>query len=128
MYVVEPAIGHDQDGVSFAEDTLQIRENCFRILEMTGPFSPLVQILHQSLSGKALVRPAARLAKKLDAIVDKIGYPDKWRDYSKVAINRGKYFENLVSCAKNEYQYQVNKVGNAVDKTEWQMTPPTINA
>lgn len=65
---------------------------------------------------------------KLNAFLKKIGYPDKWRDYSKVTIERGKYFENLVSCAKNEYQYQVNKVGKKVDKTEWQMTPPTINA
>lgn len=65
---------------------------------------------------------------KLNAFLKKIGYPDKWRDYSKVTIDRSKYFENLVSCAKNEYQYQVNKVGKKVDKMEWQMTPPTINA
>jgi putative endopeptidase len=65
---------------------------------------------------------------KLNAFLKKIGYTDKWRDYSKVTIDRGKYFENLVSSAKNEYQYQINKVGKKVDKTEWQMTPPTINA
>ena len=65
---------------------------------------------------------------KLHAFLKKIGYTDKWRDYSKVVIDRSKYFENLMSCAKNEYQYQVNKIGKRVDKTEWQMTPPTINA
>jgi putative endopeptidase len=65
---------------------------------------------------------------KLHAFLKKIGYTDKWRDYSKVTIDRNKYFENLVSCAKNEYQYQLNKVGKPVDKTEWGMTPPTINA
>jgi putative endopeptidase len=66
--------------------------------------------------------------EKLHAFLKKIGYPDKWRDYSKVTIDRGKYFENLVSCSKNEYQYQLAKVGKPVDRTEWGMTPPTINA
>ena len=65
---------------------------------------------------------------KLQAFLKKIGYTDKWRDYSKVAIDRGKYYENLVSCAKNEYQYQINKIGKKVDRMEWDMTPPTINA
>ncbi|MEP6684430.1 MAG: M13 family metallopeptidase [Parafilimonas sp.] len=66
--------------------------------------------------------------EKLKTFLKKIGYTDKWRDYSNVTIDRSKYFENLVSCAKNEYQYQLSKVGKKVDKTEWGMTPPTINA
>ncbi|MEP6747163.1 MAG: M13 family metallopeptidase [Bacteroidota bacterium] len=66
--------------------------------------------------------------EKLHAFIKKIGYPDTWRDYSKVTIEKGKYFDNLVSCAKNEYQYQLSKLGKPVDKTEWGMTAPTINA
>ncbi|MBV4355784.1 M13 family metallopeptidase [Pinibacter aurantiacus] len=66
--------------------------------------------------------------EKLHAFLKKIGYPDKWRDYSKVNIDKSKYFENLVSCGKNEYQYQLSKVGKPVDRTEWAMTPPTVNA
>jgi len=65
---------------------------------------------------------------KLHAFLEKIGYPDKWRDYSKVVIDKNKYFENLVSCKKNEYDYQVSKVGKPVDRTQWGMSPPTINA
>ncbi|KAI9430015.1 Neprilysin [Russula earlei] len=65
---------------------------------------------------------------KLHAFLKKIGYPDKWRDYSKVTVNKATYFDNLVSAAKNEYQYQASKVGKHVDKMEWGMTPPTINA
>lgn len=65
---------------------------------------------------------------KLNSFLKKIGYPDKWRDYSKVTIDKGKYFDNLVSCSKNEYAYQISKVGKPVDKTEWGMSPPTINA
>ena len=66
--------------------------------------------------------------EKLMAFIKKIGYPDKWRDYSKVTIHRNTYFENRQSAAKNEFQYQISKVGKPVDKTEWGMTPPTINA
>lgn len=66
--------------------------------------------------------------EKLHAFLKQIGYPDKWRDYSNVTIDRGKYFENLESAANNEYKYQISKQGKPVDKTEWDMTPPTINA
>jgi putative endopeptidase len=65
---------------------------------------------------------------KLHAFLKKIGYTNKWRDYSNVTIDSTKYFENLVSCSKNDYAYQVNKIGKPVDKMEWDMTPPTINA
>jgi putative endopeptidase len=65
---------------------------------------------------------------KLQAFIKKIGYTDKWRDYSKVNIDRNKFFENRMASERNEYQYQVAKVGKQVDKTEWGMTAPTINA
>ncbi len=66
--------------------------------------------------------------EKLYTFIKKIGYPDKWRDYSKVTIDKGKFFENLLSAAKNEYDFQLSKVGKPVDRSEWGMTPPTINA
>jgi len=66
--------------------------------------------------------------EKLSTMSKKIGYPDKWRDYSKVIIDKNKYFDNLIACGKNEYSYQVNKVGKPVDRTEWSMTPPTLDA
>jgi putative endopeptidase len=66
--------------------------------------------------------------EKLNACIKKIGYPDKWRDYDRVKIDRATYFENGVSGAENEYQYQLSKLGKRVDRTEWGMTPPTINA
>ncbi len=65
---------------------------------------------------------------KLHAFTKKIGYPDKWRDYSKVTIEKDKFFENRISCHKNEYQRQLAKIGKPVDKTEWGITTPTINA
>jgi putative endopeptidase len=65
---------------------------------------------------------------KLHAFLKKIGYPEKWRDYSKVSIDRNKYFENRISCDKNQFQFYAAKVGKPVDRMEWGMTPPTINA
>ena len=64
---------------------------------------------------------------KLHAFIKKIGYPDKWREYN-VTINRNKYYDNLMSCHQDNYNYNLKKLGKPVDKTEWEMTPPTINA
>jgi len=66
--------------------------------------------------------------EKLHAIIKKIGYPDKWRDYGKLEIDRGSYFENVVACDKADFDYNMAKVDKPVDKDEWGMTPPTINA
>ncbi len=66
--------------------------------------------------------------EKLYAFNQKIGYPDKWRDYSKVAVKRDDYFENRLSTTKNEYLYSLAKVGQPVDRTEWHTTPPTVTA
>ena len=69
-----------------------------------------------------------RAKDKLYAFTEKIGYPDKWRDYSKVDVKRDAYFENRLSAAKNDYDYSLAKVGQRVDRTEWHTTPPTVTA
>ncbi|MBS1599064.1 MAG: M13 family metallopeptidase [Bacteroidetes bacterium] len=66
--------------------------------------------------------------EKLYAITKKIGYPEKWRDYDKVQIDRTKYFENLVALKKNQYEYQLAKLNKPVDRTEWDVTPSTVTA
>ncbi len=66
--------------------------------------------------------------EKLYAITKKIGYPDKWRDYDKVQIDRTKYFENLLSLNQNDYQFQLAKLNKPVDRTEWGTTPSTVTA
>jgi endothelin-converting enzyme/putative endopeptidase len=65
---------------------------------------------------------------KLAAIRNKIGYPDKWRDYSKVTITRGDLVGNLFRTSEVESDRQLKKIGKPVDKMEWGMTPPTVNA
>jgi putative endopeptidase len=66
--------------------------------------------------------------EKLSAFTEKIGYPDKWRDYSNVEVKRDAYFENRLSANKNDYNYSIAKVGQPVDRTEWYTTPPTVTA
>jgi putative endopeptidase len=65
---------------------------------------------------------------KLDEFRDKIGYPDKWRDYSKFQVTRTNFVEDLDHDAAFETDYELNKVGKPVDEKEWGMTPPTVNA
>jgi endothelin-converting enzyme/putative endopeptidase len=69
-----------------------------------------------------------RALGKLHTIVNKIGYPDKWRDYSSITIARDDYFGNVERATAFESRRQLAKIGKPVDKTEWQMTPPTVNA
>jgi len=66
--------------------------------------------------------------EKMRATLNKIGYPDLWRDYSSVTIGRSSYLLNRAQAAGFEYQRWVNKIGTPLDRTEWGMTPPTINA
>lgn len=65
---------------------------------------------------------------KLHSFLKKIGYPDKWRDYSKLTIARKSYFDNILACSINNFNYSLAKLNKPVDKTEWLMTPPTIDA
>lgn len=66
--------------------------------------------------------------EKLYAFTEKIGYPDKWRDYSGVEVSRNTYFENRQAAVKNSYEYNINKIGQPIDRTEWHTTPPTVTA
>jgi putative endopeptidase len=70
----------------------------------------------------------ARAVKKLHAIADKIGYPDRWRDYSKLEVVRGEAFGNAQRAAEFENQRELNKIGKPVDRGEWGMSPPTVDA
>ena len=65
---------------------------------------------------------------KLHAIANKIGYPDRWRDYSALRIERGDAVGNSHRANTFEFHRQLDKIGKPVDKTEWEMTPPTVNA
>jgi predicted metalloendopeptidase len=90
----------------------------------------LVAALRDDLSTLDWMSSATRAqaAKKLDAIGLKIGYPDKWRDYSAFAVDRGPYVVNALRGGTFEFARDLGKIGKPVDRNEWEMTPPTVNA
>jgi len=65
---------------------------------------------------------------KLEAFQIKIGYPDKWRNYAALTVDRGSYVANVRRAVEFEHARDLNKIGKPVDRTEWGMTPPTVNA
>ena len=69
-----------------------------------------------------------RALEKLHAVANKIGYPDKWRDYSTLTISRNDAMGNAMRARVFEFHRQLAKIGKPVDRGEWGMTPPTVNA
>jgi putative endopeptidase len=65
---------------------------------------------------------------KLAAVLDKIGYPDKWIDYSSLSIERGSYPGNVMRATAFEFKRQLAFIGHPLDRTQWGMTPPTVDA
>ena len=66
--------------------------------------------------------------KKLNAVIMKVGYPDKWKDLSDLHIDRTSYVKNVMAANKWEFNYMIQKYGKPVDRTEWDMQPQTYNA
>ena len=66
--------------------------------------------------------------EKLEAIIVKVGYPDKWRDYSGLTIQNDCYYANVMRATQFENEYQLSKIGKPVDPSEWLMSPQTVNA
>ena len=109
---VEQYFGGDNKAKT-AEGVKQIESAMGRDLEQLEWMSPATK---------------AKAQEKLAGIVDKIGYPNKWRDYSALSIQPGKSLGNSVRAREFESDYQLHKIGRPVDKGEWEMTPPTVNA
>ncbi len=70
----------------------------------------------------------AKAKEKLARIANKIGFPEKWRDYGSMSIERRSYFRNLLAAGRFEVNRQLAKVGKPLDRTEWLMSPPSVNA
>ncbi|HQY12022.1 MAG TPA: M13 family metallopeptidase [Ferruginibacter sp.] len=69
-----------------------------------------------------------RALAKLHAFTKKIGFPDKWKTYDGLVIKRDDFIGNIWRCNQWNYQDNINRLGKPIDKTEWGMTPPTVNA
>jgi putative endopeptidase len=86
--------------------------------------------LHDDLNTLSWMSPATRSAaqQKLALMQLRIGYPEQWRDYGGLAVDRGPYVRNVMRANAFEVQRQLAKIGKPVDRSEWYMTPQTVNA
>jgi putative endopeptidase len=90
----------------------------------------LIAALREDLQSLPWMSPETRKAAtaKLDAITIKIGYPDKWLDYSALRVDRGPYESNILRVATFDFDRLLARIGKPTDRTLWGMTPPTVNA
>jgi putative endopeptidase len=98
-----------------------------RAREMVGR---LIDALHDDLQTLSWMGPATRqqALTKLSTFNRKIGYPDKWRDYSAYRVDRTSYAANQMRGSEFAFKRDLNKIGKPLDRNEWGMTPPTVNA
>jgi len=115
------ALGQEFVRLDFSPDTKQ------KVTVMT---EQIEQAMQQEIEGLDWMSPATKQAAitKLHAVRNKIGYPDKWRDYSALTVERGDYYGNVLRAHVFAEKRDWAKVGKPVDRTEWGMTPPTVNA
>ena len=98
-----------------------------RTLQMTrGVEAAMGQDIEQLSWMSAATKASAE--DKLHAVANKIGYPDKWRDYSTLTITRGDALGNALRAANFEQNREIAKIGKPVDRGEWGMSLPTVNA
>jgi putative endopeptidase len=90
----------------------------------------LITALHDDLQTLPWMSPETRAqaTAKLEAFAIKIGYTDKWRDYSALKIDRVSFVANQRRASAFDFERRLEKIGKPVDRTEWGMTPPTVNA
>jgi putative endopeptidase len=98
-----------------------------RILDLVAD---LRAVLAERIDGLEWMGPETRAAarKKLDAFSVKMGYPDTWRDYGALKLDRGPFVDNVLRALEFNVAYDVGKLARPVDRTEWRMSPPTVNA
>jgi len=98
-----------------------------RTVQMTDEIE---QAMAQEIRGLGWMSPETKkqAMEKLHAIVNKVGYPDKWRDYSTLEVRRGDFIGNVNRSIIFESKRELTKIGKPVDRGEWGMTPPTVNA
>jgi endothelin-converting enzyme/putative endopeptidase len=115
------ALGEEFVRRTFTPDTKQ------RAADMTRKLESAMEADLQSLDWMGPATKKQALAK-LHAIVNRIGYPERYRDYSSVAVDRDDFAGNVEHALSFEARRWMKKVGNPVDRSEWFMTPPTVNA
>jgi putative endopeptidase len=115
------ALGQEYVKVAFKPDA---KEKMLKIVEN------LKAALRQRIGELDWMSEATKkqAVEKLNTLVTKIGYPDKWKDYTGLEIKRDAYASNVINASAFEFNRMINKLGKPIDRQEWGMTPPTINA
>jgi putative endopeptidase len=113
-------------GQVFVEKTFA-PETKARVMQMTKQIEAAMESEIERLPWMGEATKKRALAK-LHAVTNKIGYPERWRDYSSIVIRRDDYFGNVERATVFESRRQLAKIGKPLDRSEWQMTPPTVNA
>lgn len=98
-----------------------------RMQEMIGNLIKAYEIRIRNLDWMSEATKTKALAK-LKAFTPKIGYPDKWKDYTGLVISDKKFYDNVKNASRWEFNDMLSQLGKPVDKTRWGMTPPTVNA
>lgn len=98
--------------------------------EVVQMINAIHEVLKKDLETLSWMTPETRKAalKKLSLMKERVGYPDHWRDYSTLTINRGPYVLNMLRAHLFSNRYELNKIGKPVNLSEWDMTPQTVNA
>jgi putative endopeptidase len=98
-----------------------------RVLKMTEQLEDAMQREIEDLPWMT-IDTKRHAVEKLSAVANKIGYPDKWRDYGALAISRDDALGNVRRSREFEFHWMLGKIGKPADRAEWAMTPPTVNA
>ena len=98
-----------------------------RMVELCANLKAALKDRIQNLKWMSDVTKKEAIAK-LEKVNVKVGYPDKWIDYSSLTIAKNSYFENISNASRFSFAREIAKIGKPVDRTEWGMTPQTINA
>jgi putative endopeptidase len=95
-----------------------------------GMVKNLIEALREDLTTLSWMsdQTRQRAIAKLDAFVRKVGFPDKWRSYEALQVNRGPLYNNTISASEFDFKYNLGRLNKPVDRTEWGMSPPTVNA
>ncbi|MGH9571597.1 MAG: M13 family metallopeptidase, partial [Candidatus Angelobacter sp.] len=115
------ALGQEFVNRAFSQDMKK------RTMEMTHQIE---QAMEEDIKQLTWMGPQTKqqALEKLHSVVNKVGYPDRWRDYSSVQIRRGDFLGNMQRTVSFEARRELNKIGKPLDRGEWGMTPPTVNA
>jgi endothelin-converting enzyme/putative endopeptidase len=124
------ALADDQLGEALGQKYVQklfSQQSKEKTLEMVGLIEKSMAADIDSLPWMSAATKQQALAK-LKQVTNKIAYPDKWRDYSSVQITDANLIANVANTRAFEERRDLNKIGKPVDRSEWSMTPPTVNA